>query len=104
MSGVLRYAFRRLGFYAIAAWGAITLNFFLPRMMPGDPASTLFGRYEGRMEPEALERLQDLLGYGEGSILVQYVAYLKSLFQGELGTSIAYFPEPVFNVIRSGMA
>ena len=104
MSGVLRYAFRRLGFYAIAAWGAITLNFFLPRMMPGDPASTLFGRFEGRMEPEALERLQDLLGYGEGSILVQYVAYIKSLFQGELGTSIAYFPEPVFNVIRSGMA
>ena len=76
MSGILRYVMRRLGFYAIAAWGAITLNFFLPRMMPGDPASTLFGRFKGRMEPEALERLQELLGYGEGSIFVQYLSLI----------------------------
>jgi peptide/nickel transport system permease protein len=104
MKGLFRYAMRRLGFYLLAAWGAITLNFFLPRMMPGDPASTLFGRFKGRLDPSAIERLQELLGYGEGNIFSQYIDYLQSLFHGELGISIAYFPQPVSEVIQSGMA
>jgi peptide/nickel transport system permease protein len=31
----MRFLLRRLGFYAIALWGAITLNYLLPRLMPG---------------------------------------------------------------------
>ena len=55
---MIRYAFKRLGFYAIAAWVALTVNFFLPRLMPGDPASALFARYQGKLEPEAMESLR----------------------------------------------
>ena len=39
----MHYILRRLGFYALAGWAALTLNFFLPRLMPGDPATALFG-------------------------------------------------------------
>ena len=31
------YLSRRLGFYLIALWVALTVNFFLPRLMPGNP-------------------------------------------------------------------
>ncbi len=45
---------QRLGFYLLAAWVALTLNFFLPRLMPGDPATALFARFRGRLSPEAM--------------------------------------------------
>ncbi len=37
----LKYLIKRLGFYLLAAWVAVTLNFFLPRLMPGDPATAV---------------------------------------------------------------
>ena len=47
----MRYILKRLGFYAVAGWMALTLNFFLPRLMPGDPAAALFARFRGRRAP-----------------------------------------------------
>ena len=41
MNQSLIYLIRRLGFYFLAGWAAITLNFFIPRLMPGDPASIM---------------------------------------------------------------
>ena len=40
----MRYLLRRLGFYAVALWGAITLNFLLPRLAPGSPLDGLMSR------------------------------------------------------------
>jgi len=40
----MRHVIRRLGIYLLAIWVALTLNFFLPRLAPGDPASALFFR------------------------------------------------------------
>ena len=45
------YVLRRLGFYAVAAWAALTLNFIIPRLMPGDPASAIFARFRGQLRP-----------------------------------------------------
>ena len=50
----MRFLVRRIGFYLVAAWASLTLNFFLPRMMPGDPASAIFARFQGRLQPEQL--------------------------------------------------
>ena len=33
----LSYAIKRLGVFFLIIWLAVTLNFALPRMMPGDP-------------------------------------------------------------------
>ena len=52
----MHYILRRIGFYLIAAWASITLNFFLPRLMPGDPATVLFARFQGRMRPKKSTR------------------------------------------------
>ena len=39
---------RRLGFYLFTAWAAVTINFFIPRLIPGDPVDSLIAEYQGR--------------------------------------------------------
>jgi peptide/nickel transport system permease protein len=100
----MRYALRRLGFYLIAAFASITLNFLIPRLMPGDPASAMFARFQGQMQPEAMAALRASFGLDAGSLSQQYAAYLKHVFTGDLGRSISYYPAPVTQVIGTGLA
>ena len=30
---------RRIGFFLVTLWAALTFNFFLPRLMPGNPGT-----------------------------------------------------------------
>ena len=32
---------RRIGFYLVALWASVTINFFIPRLAPGNPAQVL---------------------------------------------------------------
>ena len=99
----MRFLLRRLGLYALAGFLSLTFNFFLPRLMPGDPAAALFGRFQGRLKPEALDALRRAFGLSEDPVWVQYLTYLKELTQGNLGVSVAYFPAPVTEVMMSGL-
>jgi len=99
----MNYILRRLGFYLIAGWVSLTLNFMLPRLMPGDPAAALMARFRGQLSPEALAALQTAFGLNDAPLLVQYVRYTGHLLQGELGSSIAHFPAPVTEVISTGL-
>jgi peptide/nickel transport system permease protein len=99
----MRYMLRRLGFYVVAGWVALTLNFFLPRLMPGDPATALFARFAGKLAPEAIAALRETFGLTDASLLQQYFTYLVHVFRGDLGISVAYFPSPVSQVIGSGL-
>ena len=100
---MIAYALRRLGFYLLAAWVAVSLNFAIPRLMPGDPAAVIFGRFQGRLAPEALDALKAAFGLTEAPLLSQYVTYLRHLLSGDLGLSVAYFPSPVAEVIGTGL-
>ncbi len=95
----MNYLLRRIGFYLLAAWSALTINFFLPRLMPGDPAAVLFGRFRGRLGPEAMEALRRAFGLNDAPMWKQYLSYLDSILHGQLGTSVAYYPSPVTQVI-----
>ncbi len=99
----MRYLLRRLGFYAIAAWAALTINFFLPRLMPGDPATALFARFKGRLSPEAMAGLREAFGLTDAPLIQQYVTYLGHVLQGDFGTSVTYYPQPVSQVIVTGL-
>lgn len=99
----MRYLLKRLGFYCLAGWTALTINFFLPRLMPGDPAAMIFGRFRGRLAPEAMEALKKAFGLTDQPIIQQYFSYLASIVKGELGISISYFPEPVTSVVGSAL-
>jgi peptide/nickel transport system permease protein len=96
-------ALRRLGFYLVSAWASITLNFAIPRLMPGDPAAALIARFKGQMSPEALRALRHAFGLVPGSTFTQYFTYLAHVARGDLGLSIVYFPAPVSEVIGTGL-
>lgn len=97
----MRFILRRLGFYLIAFWVSITLNFLLPRFMPGDPVSRMFARTQDRMQPEQIEQLRKLLGVDDRPLWEQYLGYLHNMVTGQMGVSISRFPTPVTEVIAS---
>lgn len=99
----MRYVLNRLALYAAAAWAAVTLGFVLPRLMPGDPATTLLARLRGKLSPAALAAMREALGLADGSWPRQYAVYVGHLVHGDLGLSIAYYPVPVGEVIATGL-
>jgi peptide/nickel transport system permease protein len=100
----VRFLLRRVGFYALAGWAALTINFLLPRLMPGDPASALFARFRGRLGPEAMQALRETFGLTEAPLWSQYLTSMGHVLRGDLGISVAYFPASVSSVIGTGLA
>jgi peptide/nickel transport system permease protein len=81
------YVLRRIGHSIVTLGLILTLNFFLFRMLPGDPLRLLFT--DPRFPLETLEKLR--IQYGlDGSLWHQYGKYLVNTLQGELGTSFVY--------------
>jgi peptide/nickel transport system permease protein len=95
----MKFLVRRIIFYLVAFIVAITVNFSLPRMMPGDPFEIMFASAQGKITPEQLPALKAQYGFVSGPWYVQYGAYLKSVFTWDLGPSILFFPTPVSEVI-----
>ncbi|HEV2656762.1 MAG TPA: ABC transporter permease [Ktedonobacteraceae bacterium] len=99
----MRHLMRHFLFYICAIWVAITLDFFIPRLAPGDPVAALVGKMstKGYVTPEMRQTFAALFGLDTSDPLwVQYFHYLGSLFHGNLGVSIQYFPTPVLTVIK----
>lgn len=82
--------------YSLAIFLILTLNFIIPRSMPGDPTLLLFGE-DAAMHPEILEELKKEFGL-EKPLFEQYVLYLKNLVHGNLGFSFS-FQRPVSDVV-----
>jgi len=99
----VQYIARRIGFYLVTAWAAITINFLIPRLMPGNPAELLMARFQGRLSPQAAKALSLLFGLGHQSIFSKYGQYWAQLAHGNLGVSLTYFPTPVLTVIRESL-
>jgi len=75
---------------------AITLNFILFRIMPGDPTQAMVG--DPRMDPET--RIALIAKFGlDKPLLEQFVLYLYNLFSGELGVSFVEIGRPVVDII-----
>lgn len=100
----MRFILRRLGFYLLAAWASLTINFFLPRLIPGDPASTIFAGARGQLRPEQLAQLRAALGLSDAPLIQQYFTYLSHVLRGDFGISFSAFPAPVTSVISTGLA
>jgi peptide/nickel transport system permease protein len=88
----------------------ITFNFFLFRVLPGDPAKA--GIKDPRLSPEMVAALQQRYGLdkpvlfntGEGGLFdSQYFHYLGALAEGDLGTSYAYRNRPVSSLLGTAL-
>jgi peptide/nickel transport system permease protein len=99
----MRHLLRRIGFYLAALWVALTLNFLIPRLMPGDPVGLYIARLQGRVDPRAIQALRLQFGITNDSLWTQYVRYLGQLLHGDLGRSINYYPTPVTDIIAQSL-
>ncbi|MBB0231141.1 ABC transporter permease [Streptomyces calidiresistens] len=103
----MRYYARKLGFYLIALWAALTLNFFIPRLMPGNPVDILMAKLQqrgGSPDPAVRRAYELLLGTDtDEPLIVQYLAYLGAMARGDLGISVSVFPTPVSEVIGQAL-
>jgi peptide/nickel transport system permease protein len=98
----VRFVLRRVAFYLVALWGAITLNFVLPRLMPGSPLDGLLSRLTPSQiasNPGMVDNLRAELGAEDESLLEAYPTYLKQMLTGDFGVSTSNFPSPVSEVI-----
>jgi peptide/nickel transport system permease protein len=103
------YLARRIGIYVFTVWGAITLAFWVFRLMPGDPMTTLMGQLRVRYEqmnpdPEEVERTikayKAMLGLDQ-PLHIQYVRFLRNMFlRGfDTGPSLLAFPKSARDLI-----
>ena len=90
---------RRVIFYIVAAWVALTINFFIPRAMPGNAVESIMAKFPN-LQPAAYKALEALLGVGHpGSIWHQYVQYLDEIFHFNFGTDVSQYPASVSSLI-----
>jgi len=88
----------------VTLWAAITANFFIPRLMPGDPAEAMMSRYHGHINPQALKALEVAFGVKtHQSLLSEYFSYLGNVFRGRFGVSLTFFPDPVMHDILQAL-
>lgn len=98
----MRYYAQKFAFYLAALWAALTINFLLPRLMPGDPVDILLFKLsaKGPVSPETRQSLGLLLGTDTDQPLIgQYFSYLADVAHGQLGVSVTYFPQSVADTI-----
>ena len=95
---------RRIAFYLVTAWAAVTVNFFIPHLMPGDPVQNLIARQQGKASPQAVEALRVQLGLtGNQSLWAEYLHYWSQLAHGDLGISTSFYPASVGSVLTAAL-
>jgi peptide/nickel transport system permease protein len=98
----MRWFARRLAFYVFALFIALTLNFLLPRLMPGSPLDGILQHLSSAQiaaNPGIIETYEALLGGGGQSIWQDYVTYLGRIAHFDFGVSTSHYPAPVSDVV-----
>ncbi|MBR7832695.1 ABC transporter permease [Actinospica durhamensis] len=91
---------RRIGFYLIAAYAAITLDFFIPRMLPGNALSAILTQMRGVVTPAQLASMAAEYGADDKqSLLSQYFTYVGHTLSGNFGLSLSHQETPVSTVL-----
>lgn len=90
---------RRLAFYVVAIWAAVTINFMIPRVMPGNAIASVLGRFPN-LTPQVVKALQAEFGFHpKGTILTQYFDYWNQVLHFNLGVSTSQYPTHVTTII-----
>jgi len=97
----VRHLVKRTLVLVLTLWTAVTLNFFIPRLMPGNPALAMIAKFHGKghLSPQAIHAIYLMLGISNENIFVQYAQYWTQVFHFNFGPSYAYFPYSVSHMI-----
>lgn len=94
----MRYVARRLVLALLTIFLAVTADFFLPRLMGGNPAQALAST-TGLSSPATVAAITREFGLQNPNLGYQYVRFLWQLLHGNLGISYEYYPAHVSTVL-----
>jgi peptide/nickel transport system permease protein len=104
LKGYLRYFSTKLLWFFITLIAAFLLNFFLPRMMPGDPVAAIVARMaQGQSNAtgvQAIYRQYTELFHTNEPMLTQFLIYMRNVLRGDFGFSFSQYPRTVIDVLR----
>jgi peptide/nickel transport system permease protein len=101
---VKRYFGRKLLIYILTFFLAVTIDWLIPRFMPGNPVQTMLSR--AQLHAEAAQVMYGYYTEAFGlnvPIWQQYINFWVALFHGDLGTSVYLFPQPVMGIIMNAV-
>lgn len=99
-----RYLARKIVIYVATFFVAVTIDWAIPRFMPGDPVQGLLSRMQA--QPGSQKALTSYYTKSFGFDVPtwkQYLNFWAALFHGDLGVSIANYPTPVWELIRGAL-
>jgi peptide/nickel transport system permease protein len=102
----VRYVARKAVLFVLTLWAAITLNFALPRIMPGSPVDAALGKLAASGVPitnAQRKAIEIQLGSPHGSLLGQYWDYLTNVATFNFGRSYSFPTETVAHTIGKAL-
>ncbi|HTT92241.1 MAG TPA: ABC transporter permease [Acidimicrobiales bacterium] len=100
-----RYFVRKLGTYLLAFFLGATIDWGIPRLMPGNPVEVYLGKFQLE-SPGSWEAMNKLFTKAFGlnvPVWRQYLNFWDGVFHWNFGVSYSEFPEPVSHVIWSAL-
>jgi peptide/nickel transport system permease protein len=99
-----RYFGRKLLIYILTLFLAVTIDWLIPRFMPGNPIDIMISRANLKAESAMLLHSYYMQAFGlDVPVLQQYINFWNALFHGDFGTSLWLFPRPVLTIIMDAV-
>jgi peptide/nickel transport system permease protein len=107
LKGYRKYFLNKMYWFLITFVCAFLLNFFLPRLMPGDPVAAIVARMAQGMSNATgvqaiYQQYTELFGTNR-PMLEQFFIYVKNVFHGDFGFSFSQYPRTVASVIQASI-
>ena len=107
MTQFQRYILKKAVWFLAAFLVALILNFYLPRMIPGNPVDSIISQMSaGGADSASMEAIYEtyIQEFGLDEPLgLQFVNYVGNVLQGDLGTSFARYPGDVRGMIAEAL-
>ncbi len=88
----MRYVSRRVGLFLVTLWAALTVNFIIPRVMPGNEAQAVLATFRN-VNPAALHALEIEFGVNvHQNLLITYLQYIGNCLTGQFGLTAQRVP------------
>jgi peptide/nickel transport system permease protein len=107
LNAYTKYFVKKAGWYLATLFVALVLNFLLPRLIEGNPVSTIASQVaQGMTDSDSIKRVYENFAREFGidkPLIVQFGIYMKNLFMGDLGTSFGLYPRKVSDILGSAV-
>lgn len=108
MSNQVKYFLKTFFWYFVTLILALMLNFFLPRLIPGNPVQRIVsdvvgsGAVDANVTQQIYESYYKEFGLDQ-SLMQQFFTYIGKVLHGDLGVSFSQYPRTVNNILGSAI-